>query len=394
MTEPGGKSKNPLTVLHSYPLWLPQTQTWMYNQIRNLPAEQVEAHIICEATENLDQFAVANLHSLRDKSLPHYVWDKALRKLGVRGYLGFHLGIAKRTSARILHSHFGNIGWKDLALAKRGGLRHVVTFYGLDVSHLPTVEPVWNDRYLELFASADRILCEGPHMATSLRALGCPPDKLDVLHIGIDTAVLPFEPRRWTAGEPLRVLIAGGFREKKGIPDALEALGMIRGDVELQITIIGDANDEPRNREEKEKILTELDRSGLQPFTRLMGYQPYAVLLAEARSHHLFLSPSVTAADGDTEGGAPVTIIEMMASGMPIVSTDHCDIPEVVTYGGADWLSPERQPEALAERLRWLTAHPTEWEPLLEQGRARAVAEFDVRVQARRLAELYGDLAT
>lgn len=89
-----------------------------------------------------------------------------------------------------------------------------------------------------------------------------------------------------------------------------------------------------------------------------------------------------------------MTIIEMMASGMPIVSTDHCDIPEVVTYGGADWLSPERQPEALAERLRWLTAHPTEWEPLLEQGRARAVAEFDVRVQARRLAELYGDLAT
>ncbi len=49
--------------------------------------------------------------------------------------------------------------------------------------------------------------------------------------------------------------------------------------------------------------------------------------------HHLFLSPSVTAPDGDSEGGAPVSIIEAAATGMPVVSTTHCDIPQAVDDG-------------------------------------------------------------
>ena len=64
--------------------------------------------------------------------------------------------------------------------------------------------------------------------------------------------------------------------------------------------------------------------------------------------HDVFLAPSVTASNGDTEGGAPVAIIEMAASGMPIVSTRHCDIPSVVLDGVTGLLAAERDSEGLA----------------------------------------------
>ncbi len=71
-----------------------------------------------------------------------------------------------------------------------------------------------------------------------------------------------------------------------------------------------------------------------------MGYQPHSTLFAEAYRHHIFLSPSVTASTGDTEGGAPVSLIEMAATGMLIVSTTHCDIPEVIKHGVTGLLAP------------------------------------------------------
>lgn len=63
---------------------------------------------------------------------------------------------------------------------------------------------------------------------------------------------------------------------------------------------------------------------------------PYDRLLDEIARHHVFLSPSVTAPDGDSEGGAPVTIIEAAASGMPVVNSTHCATPEAVYDGRTD----------------------------------------------------------
>ena len=115
--------------------------------------------------------------------------------------------------------------------------------------------------------------------------------------------------------------------------------------------------------------------------------------MEEARRHHVFLSPSVTASDGDTEGGAPVSLIEMSASGMMIVSTTHCDIPGVILDGKTGLLAPERDVDGLVERLQWIVAHPEQWMEMQRAGRAHIEAEFDARRQGERLGEIYRDLA-
>ena len=377
-----------ITVIHSFPEWLPQTMTWLYNQVHYLP-DRIESHIVCETTENLDQFWLRNIHSLAEAPPWRCYWDLCLRKLQVRRHLGFLVEQVKRCNAQVLHSHFGNVAWANLEAAKQVGLKHVVTFYGQDVNYLPTQDTRWYKRYQSLFAQIDCVLCEGTYMAKCVIALGCPQEKVQVHHLGVKVDEIAFKPKVWSPGEPLRVLIAASFREKKGIPYALEALGRMQHDVPLEITIIGDATAEARSQAEKKKILATIEKYNLHSKVRLLGYQPHTVLFEEAYKHHIFLAPSVTASDGDTEGGAPVVIIEMAATGILIVSTTHCDIPELVQNGVTGLLAQERNVDGLVYQLKSLIAHPEQWAKMLEAGRRYVAKEYNARIQGERLAAIY-----
>lgn len=380
-----------LTMLHSLPVWLPATCSWLYNQVRHLP-DSVESHISCESTDNLDQFSLPNLHPLTDAPKLRYASDKGLRKLGLREHLSHTTTVARSTGASLVHSHWGDQGYRDLGAVAKAGARHVVTFYGKDVNYLPRLDD-WSARYNELFAKVDLVLCEGEHMARAIEKLGCPGEKVRVQRLGIDLTGIEFRPRRWNRDRPLRLLFASSFREKKGIPYGLEAIGKLKEDgVDLEITIIGDASDDPRSHPEKTAILDTIERCGLTPHARLLGYQPHRVVMEEAYEHDVFLAPSVTAADGDTEGGAPVVITEMIATGMPVVSTFHCDIPAIVLHERTGLLAPERSSDALAGLIRRLVDAPQDWEPMVSAGRRHVEANFDARAQGRLLAERYAEV--
>ena len=131
-----------IRVIHNFPIWLPQTQTWMYNQARYLP-DNVETHIVCERTEHLDQFNLPHIHSLKDRSRFQYLVEKALRILLVRHNWGHLNSTTRKVQAKIIHSHFGHIGWADLVVANWTGAKHIVTFYGTDVNKLPLQDRRW-----------------------------------------------------------------------------------------------------------------------------------------------------------------------------------------------------------------------------------------------------------
>ena len=379
------------TVVHSVPTWLSQTQNWMYTQVRYLP-DSVAPHIVCEHTENLKQFEMPHIHCLSEEPAWRRNVDRAMRKFGARKHLNYLVRQAKKQQAQVLHSHFGHYGWAEIEAARKANVKHVVTFYGLDVNFLPKQDPRWNaSRYPDLFAHIDMILCEGSHMAKCIVDMGCSKDKVKVQHLGIRIDEIEYKPRQWQKDTPLRVLIAASFREKKGIPYALEALGRLQDQVPLEITIIGDAGQEARTQQEKKRILEIIEQHNFKNL-RMLGYQPQTVLMEEAYNHHVFLSPSVTASNGDTEGGAPVSLIEMAASGMMIVSTTHCDIPEVVLDKEMGLLAPERDVDALVSHLTWLIENPEAWAPMLDRGRDHVLEQYDAKKQGQRLAAHYQDL--
>jgi colanic acid/amylovoran biosynthesis glycosyltransferase len=383
-----------LRVVHSLPTWLPLTSPWLYQLVIKAPADVV-SHVVCLSTANLPAFPFANLHCLSDRPL-RFRWETGLRRWRLRRHMPFLVETVQRTESTIVHSHWGDAGWADGPSVHRAGAQHVVTFYGKDVNFLPRQDVRWLARYRELFEAVSLVICEGPHMGQCIAALGCDPAKIRVHHLGVENDKIAFKPRRWNprSGGPLRILIAASFREKKGIPLALTALARLRRRVpELFVTVVGDSSADPRSVPEKQRILAAIQDGGLTDRVRLLGYRPHDVLMAEAYQHHIFLSPSLTAADGDTEGGAPVSLLDMAASGMPIVSSTHCDIPHLIQHGVTGWLAREADLEALVAQLEAVVADPQCWEEVVHAGRQRTEQEFDAAVQACRLADLYRSLS-
>jgi colanic acid/amylovoran biosynthesis glycosyltransferase len=272
---------------------------------------------------------------------------------------------------------------------------HVVSFYGFEIGRLPKREPVWRERYRELFSTVDLVTCQGPYMAQSIVDLGCPMEKIRIHRLGIETERIAWRPRRWEAGKPLRVLIAGSFVAKKGIPSALLALAQVKNDVPLEVTIIGDARSGDRQSQvEKQRILETMSAGGLEDNVRLLGFQPHQRLLEEAYRHHIFLSPSLTAADGDTEGGTVLAIIDMIATGIPVVSTRHCDIPTTIEHGRTGFLAEEGDIDGIATGLRWLIRHPDRWDEITEAARRHVDRAFNAAIQGGELARLYAELVS
>ena len=383
-----------IKVLHFVECWLPLTETWLYSHLNALPAI-VESHVVCQWTANLEHFPQRSLRSLERPPRQHSLLERAGRKLGLWDYEERHLSLLEQTIREVkpdvLHSHFGHYGWINSKVSKRWDLPHVVSFYGLDVGYLPHTQPRWNSRYRSLSSRVDRVLCEGPHMARSIAALGVNTEQIEVFRLGIDLDRVPFVARKNPASDTLKFLVAGSFREKKGIPFAIEAVGLFRRShpqFDVEITVVGDAGQSPREQIEKERIVALVQQFDLAPRTRFLGYQSHDQLIAEFYRNDILIAPSVTESDGDTEGGAPVTVIEAAASGMAVVSTRHCDIPFVLSEANSAFLAPERDARALCRAIEDLIACK-DWAHFSSANRSLIEAELDVKKQGERLAEIY-----
>lgn len=371
------------------------TETWIYGQIKNL--KRYQPIVYTAKTQNLDIYPTVEIRSLELKDglgdLTTF-FNKGCNKL-FNFYPSFVFSLIK-DRPHLVHAHFGPSGYGFLKLKSIFKLPLITSFYGYDLSMVPYQNSKWKLRYRKLFKEGDCFLVEGHYMKKCLTELGCPGEKIIVQHLGIDLKRIKFVPRKPETSGKICVLIAGSFVEKKGIPYAIEAFGRVRQAyprLKLELTIIGDSAGAPREEKEKEKILMTVKKYELNDCVKVMGYQPYSVFLREVERYHIFLSPSVHAGDGDTEGGVPVSIIEASASGMPILSTNHCDIPEAVIDGKSGYLVPERNVDALTEKLEFLVSNPSIWGKMGEKGRKHIENHYNITTQVERLEKTYDMVA-
>ncbi len=284
----------------------------------------------------------------------------------------------------VVHAQFGLLGALSVPVMNRfKSLPFIVSFRGQDASALPRRQA---DLYAPLFRRAQRFLARSEAMKNDLIALGCPAQKLRVLHSGINLAAFPFHERTPPAAPaPWRLLLVGRLVEKKGVPDAVAAFDQARrSHPNIQLRIIGDG---PL----RDHIARDIAVRGLTVAVLLLGPKPHEDVQAEIAAAHLFLLPSRTAPDGDKEG-IPNSIMEALASGLPVLSTVHAGIPECVEHGISGLLAPEGDIPELATHIRWALDHPHRWPAMGRAGRARIEAEFNRDVQAPRLLSVYKEL--
>jgi colanic acid/amylovoran biosynthesis glycosyltransferase len=246
--------------------------------------------------------------------------------------------------------HFGPNG-RRIARLRRAGLvrgKIATVFHGYDMSrYLLTAGP---HAYERLFAEGDLFLPVSDFWRTRLIELGCPPDKIAVHHMGIELSKFPLPKRRGARGDDVvRLLSVARLVEKKGVEYAIRAVARLRDATERRIEyrVLGGG---PLRRE-LEKLVRELD---VGDSVRLMGETDERGVREAMLDSDIFVAPSVVAEDGDMEG-VPVSIMEAMASRLPVVSTLHSGIPELVHDGISGLLVPERDPAGLARALARLT---------------------------------------
>lgn len=364
------------TVAHCANPFLTLTMVWCYDQIRGL--SRYRPVVLTQARQNERVFPVETLYSSEDLPRLRRSAYRVTRK--IRGTYAGYGGILRKERAAVIHAHFGQEGYFCLEARRSAGVPMVTTFYGMDASALPR-KRLWRRRFQRLFHEGELFLVEGPRMGESLVDIGCAYEKVHVHRLGVDLERIRHS--RPEARHEDVVLMYANFREKKGHVYGLRACRKIIGSHPgLKVRIIGDG----KLRADVER---EIWRLGLEDRVDLLGVLPHESCLEELRRASVLLYPSVTAADGDTEGGAPVALIEAMASGLAIVSSLHADIPTVAPDRRCALLFPERNVDGLAEGLDALLRSGRLREELGTAGRSHVEDAHDMRKQGGRLETLY-----
>ena len=294
------------------------------------------------------------------------------------------LSFLKEKPYDIVHCHFGNLGPIGLELLRQGATRGklVTSVRGADItSHLRENPGIYD----ELVTAGDLFLPISDFFKQKLVAEGCDPDKIVVLRDGINVERFKFRTRCRTDAEATRLLFIGRLEAKKGIFFAARAVAnAVLAGHKLTFDIVGDG----ALRGDLERLIAE---AGIGDAVKLHGAQPQNRVLEFLENAHILLAPSVTAPSGDQEG-IPNTVKEGMAVGLPVLSTLHSGIPELVEEGVSGFLVAEHDVDALTKRLVYLLENPERWAQLGHAGRAKIEAEYDIETLNDQLVALYQQL--
>lgn len=301
----------------------------------------------------------------------------------------FWTSTIERRWARDIDVAVCNFGWfgAQLAHALGGdpkGARFVTIFHGDDVSR--SLQQGNERIYDELFERCDLMLAVSDLWRSRLISLGAPPEKVRVYRMGVDLGQHPFAPK--PRHQPVRrILHVGRLVEKKGTAFLLQALALARREMAerpLTLEIIGEGP--------LDESLRGLAKAlGVSDIVSFLGPLPHDVVRARLAEAELFILPSVTAADGDMEG-IPVALMEAMAAGVPVISTYHSGIPELIDHGKSGLLAAERDPDDLFRQIR-IMAEDADARLAMTAGARRTIEEhFDNARLQDELASLLVDL--
>ncbi|MGA8893437.1 MAG: glycosyltransferase [Anaeromyxobacteraceae bacterium] len=199
--------------------------------------------------------------------------------------------------------------------------------------------------------------------------------KIHVVHCGLDRGFLDTPPSPVPPGR--RLVCVARLSEQKGHLLLLEAAARLaREGLDFEIVLAGDGPLRPA-------IEAVIRREGLERCIRVAGWMGSDAVRELLVSSRGLVLPSFAE-------GLPVTIMESLALGRPVVTTSIAGIPELVEPGKTGWLVPPGSPDALVEAMRAiLTAPVDELERMGREGAARVAHQHDAASEAARLTALF-----
>lgn len=294
----------------------------------------------------------------------------------------------RESEAKIVHAHFGPDGMLASRTTENLCLPLIVTLHGRDVTVrrselLRTKKPV-AIRYAfskkTLARRASRIICVSEHLKKTAIEQGFPAEKLITHYIGVDTDKFSVS-RSPRTGNLLHV---ARLVEKKGTANLITAFSRIAWHhPDSNLDIVGDGPLDAALREQAHTL-------GLGHRIHFHGSLPHEEVRRMLSTAHAFVLPSVTAANGDREG-LPISILEAMSTGTPVVSTYHSGIPEAIPSEEYGLLVQEDDLAALTDGLDAVLQSQGYASALGMAGARRVREHFNLRTQSEILENIYED---
>ncbi|MFJ1136689.1 glycosyltransferase [Bacillus cereus group sp. BfR-BA-01354] len=288
----------------------------------------------------------------------------------------------KKNNISLLHAHHGQLGMLLLPFKVETNLPLITSIRGRDATLAN--QPIG---YLEsmklLFDQGDCFFPVCRYLADRLISWGCPPEKIKVLYGGVDL-------NQYTYRTPLKevaqnILSVGRLVEKKGHHILMQAFKKIRDKFpDVTLTIIGKG-------ELEEDIKSLAIQLNLGDSFRLLSHLPKDQVREQMTNADIFCAASLEATNGDIEG-IPNTLKEAMAIGVPVISTNHAGIPELITNNKEGLLVQENSVNELADALEFMLTNRELLEKYTVAARRKIEQNFDLVQQLQKQAEFYDEL--
>jgi len=356
----------------------------IYRQITAL--KRCRPVVIAQKREQADRYPFEPVYLIA-KPATHFLrrfWFRQLRDVPwqiSRAELRALLRVLEKSEARLLHIYFGNIAVHLLPLIRAWTKPSIVSFHGADVM-VDMNKPAYRSATRQMLEAVKLVLVRSESLRRAVIHLGCKEEKIELQRTGIPLDEFPSRERRFPQNGEWRFVQACRLIEKKGLSGTLQAFArFLRQYPNSTLTIAG----EGPLLGELQHLARELEVDQRVSFT---GFVSQGQLRDIFYASHIFLHPSETGPDGNQEG-IPNSMLEAMASGLPVFATQHGGIPEAIENGVSGVLVPERDPKALARAL-FEAAQNRHFLAGIGRAGAGAVAEkFDQSTQVERLEDIY-----
>jgi colanic acid/amylovoran biosynthesis glycosyltransferase len=346
----------------------------------------VQPVVIAQKRENADLFPFQEIRVVEKPAL-HFLRRIWFKQIADRPW---HISLAEvraiehaltESNAQLLHIYFGHIAVLLRPLIRRWQKPSLVSFHGADVL-VDMQKPAYRRATEEMLSLVKRVLVRSDSLRQAVIDLGCAPEKVEIQRTGIPLADFPFRERPLPDNGQWRLLQAGRLIEKKGLKATLHAFARFRKEFPAaRLTIAG----EGPQLEELQSLAHELQIVDAVDFPGFVSQEELRELFY---SSHIFLHPSETGRDGNQEG-IPNSMLEAMASGLPVFATRHGGIPEAVENSVSGILVNERDHRALGDALIDCAKDSARLAAMRRAASKSVAKNFNQTEQTRRLEEIY-----
>ncbi|MEP7196638.1 MAG: glycosyltransferase [Saprospiraceae bacterium] len=330
-------------VLHILDYYLPETMQWI-EDLFNLSEESVQHHVasLYYKKEKIKFPIVSNFGIVTTYPIP--IFNKISNIVRFSYYEDRLFEYIKENRIDAVHFHFGNMAIKFDKVLMQLKCLTFISLYGYDYEYLPVNKPETLEFYRKFASHGTKFVVEGSYSKKLLVSYGIPLSQICIVQMLYNRS-FTLDLKEWK--KPINLLQVASYSEKKGQLILIEALAKSSCSKEFKLDFYGEIVN-PHYFKELSKCIT---RNKLKNI-KLNDKLSFPNYISKLKNSHMVVNLSNKSSLSDTEGGCPVFLKDALSLGKPLLTTSHCDIPDIAINNYNAWIVNEKDVKATSNAIQ------------------------------------------